>query len=141
MSTTQTHTKKGKTISEILAIIALTLLTIDTANTLISRGTFGFLPLTDQQSGIYLGLPSVIMFFLSFGLAFRIKTRLATSLLITGGTLLAVSKIVEPLTGSNLYLVLALPYVYYSLIVIGFVILGLGIFRISRKQLDKSIEK
>ena len=134
MSTTQTRTNKGKTISEILAIVALTFLTIDTANTLISRGTFGFLPLTDQQSGIYLGLPSVIMFFLSFGLAFRIKTRLTTSLLIAGGTLLAVSKIVEPFMGSNLYLVLALPYVYYSLIVIGFVILGLGIFRISRKQ-------
>jgi hypothetical protein len=134
LSTTQIHTIKRKTISEILAIVALTLLTIDTANTLISNGTYGFLPLTDQQNGVYLGIPSVIMFFLSFGFAFRIKSRLTTALLIAGGTLLAVSKIVEPILGSNLYLFLALPYLYYSLIVIGFVILGLGILRTIRKQ-------
>ena len=133
MSITQIHTDKRKIVSEILAIIALTLLTIDTTNTL-SSGTYGFLPLTDQQSGIYLGLPSVIIFFLSFGFAFIIKTRLITVLLIAGGSLLAVSKIVEPIMGSNLYLVLVLPYLYYSLIVIGFVILGLGIFRVIRKQ-------
>ena len=133
MFTNQIHIDKRKTISEILAIVALTLLTIDTTNT-ISSGTYGFLTLTDQQGGIYLGLPSVIIFFLSFGIAFRIKARLTTALLIAGGTLLAVSKIVEPALGSNLYLVLALPYLYYSLIVIGFVLLGIGIFRMVRKQ-------
>jgi hypothetical protein len=134
LSTTQIYTIKRKTISEILAIVALTLLLIDTTNTLISRGTYGFLTLTDQQSGIYLGLPSVIIFFLSFGIAFGLKSRLTTALLIAGGTLLAVSKIVEPVLGSNLYLVLVLPYLYYSLIFIGFVILGMGIFRVIRKQ-------
>jgi hypothetical protein len=132
--TKQIHIDKRKTISEILAIVALTLLLIDTTNTLISRGTYGFLTLTDQQSGIYLGLPSVIIFFLSFGIAFGLKSRLTTALLIAGGTLLAVSKIVEPVLGSNLYLVLVLPYLYYSLIIIGFVILGMGIFRVIRKQ-------
>jgi hypothetical protein len=132
--TKQIHIDKRKTISEILAIVALTLLLIDTTNTLISRGTYGFLTLTDQQSGIYLGLPSVIIFFLSFGIAIGLKSRLTTALLIAGGTLLAVSKIVEPVLGSNLYLVLVLPYLYYSLIIIGFVILGMGIFRVIRKQ-------
>jgi hypothetical protein len=132
--TKQIHIDKRKTISEILAIVALTLLLIDTTNTLISRGTYDLLTLTDQQSGIYLGLPSVIIFFLSFGIAFGLKSRLTTALLIAGGTLLAVSKIVEPVLGSNLYLVLVLPYLYYSLIIIGFVILGMGIFRVIRKQ-------
>jgi hypothetical protein len=130
----QIQRNKRKTISELLGIVALTLLTIDTTNILISTGTYSFLPLTDQQSGIYLGLPSVVMFFLSFGFAFRIRTRLTTSLLFAGGSLLAVSKIVEPAFGSNLYLVLALPYLYYSLIAIGFVLLGLGIFRLIKKQ-------
>ena len=133
-TTTQIHTINRKRISEVLAIIALTLLTIDTIHTFISSGTYGFLPLTDLQSGIYLGLPSVIMFFLSFEFAFREKTRLTTSLLIAGGSLLVVSKIIEPMVGSNVYLALAIPYLYYSLIVIGFVILGLGIFRVIRKQ-------
>jgi hypothetical protein len=130
----QIQRNKRNTISELIGIVALTLLTIDTTNILISTGTYSFLPLTDQQSGIYLGLPSVVMFFLSFGFAFRIRTRLTTSMLIAGGSLLAVSKIVEPAFGSNLYLVLALPYLYYSLIAIGFVLLGLGIFRLLKKQ-------
>jgi hypothetical protein len=76
--------KKRKTVSEILAIAAITLLVIDTANTLISPNTYGFLPLTDQQSGIYLGLPSIGLFFASFGFAFRQKTQLVASLLIAG---------------------------------------------------------
>jgi hypothetical protein len=134
MATIQIRSINRKRISEVLAILALTLLTIDTVNTMISSSTLGFLPLTDQQSGIYLGLPSVVMFFLSFGFVFRQEVRLTTSLLIAGGLLLAVSKIVEPIMGSNLYLVLALPNLYYSLIVIGFVILGLGIFRVLRKR-------
>jgi hypothetical protein len=86
---------------------------------LISLGTYGFLPLTDQQSGILLGLPSIVLFFASFGFAFGQKTRITTSLLIVGGALLAVSKIVEPTMGSNLYLAIVLPYLYISLIAIG----------------------
>jgi hypothetical protein len=105
-----------------------TLLVIDTANTLISPNTYGFLPLTDQQSGIYLGLPSIALFF-----AFRRKTQLVASLLIAGGILLAVSKIVEPVMGSNLYLAIALPYLYISLITIGFILTGLGILKVVKR--------
>jgi hypothetical protein len=124
---------KRKTVSEMLAIAAITLLVIDTANTLISPNTNGFLPLTDQQSGIYLGLPSIALFFASFGFAFRRKTQLVASLLIAGGILLAVSKIVEPVMGSNLYLAMALPYLYISLITIGFILTGLGILKVVKR--------
>ncbi len=136
MSITQTRNTNRKRISEVLAVLALTLLVIDTLHTLISNSTYALLPLTDQQSGIYLGLPSVIMFFLSFGFAYRHQTMLTTSLLIAGGSLLAVSKIVEPILGSNLYLALALPYLYYALIIVGFLILGLGLSRLIRKYYD-----
>lgn len=76
------------------------------------------------------------MFFLSFGFAYRYQTLLTTSLLIAGGSLLAVSKIVEPILGSNLYLALALPSLYYALIIVGFLILGLGISRLIRKYYE-----
>jgi hypothetical protein len=125
--------KKRKTISEIIAIVAITLLVLDTANTLISPNTYGFLPLTDQQSGIYLGLPSIALFFASFGIAFRQRTQLVASLLIAGGILLAVSKLVEPVMGSNLYLAMALPYLYISLITIGFILTGLGILKVVKR--------
>jgi hypothetical protein len=108
-------------------------LTIDTVNTFTSQGGNGFLYLTDRQSGIYLGLPSIFLFFVSFGFGFRQEIRITTLLLIAGGALLAVTKITEPTFGLNLYLALALPYVYMSLITTGFILFGLGLWRLKCK--------
>jgi hypothetical protein len=107
---------------------------IDTVNTFTSHGGYGFLYLADQQSGILLGLPSIGLFFVAFGFGFRQKTRLTTSLLIAGGALLAVSKIVESTMGLNLYLAVTLPFLYISLIAIGFILIGLGLFRVVRRR-------
>jgi len=104
----QNDTTKRRT-SEILAIVAIILLVIDTAGTFLAQGGVRFLPLTDQQSGILLGISSIILFFLSFGIGFRQKTRITTVLLIAGGLILAVSKLIEPRMGLNLFLVVALP--------------------------------
>jgi hypothetical protein len=123
-----------KRISEILAIVAIVLLSMDTAETFIAQGGDRFLPLTDQQSGILLGISSIILFFLSFGFGYRQKARVTTILLIAGGAILAVSKLVEPTMGLNLFLALALPYLYVSLIAIGFILIGLGLLRAVRRQ-------
>jgi hypothetical protein len=123
-----------KRISEILAIVAIVLLSMDTVGTFIAQGGDRFLPLTDQQSGILLGISSIILFFLSFGIGFRQKTRVTTILLIAGGTILAVSKLLEPTMGLNLFLAVALPYLYVSLIAIGFILIGLGLLRAVRRQ-------
>ena len=125
---------RKKRISEILAIVAIVLLSIDTVGTFIAKGGDRFLPLTDQQSGILLGISSIILFFLSFGFGFRQKTRITTVLLIAGGAILAVSKLLEPTLGLNLYLAVALPYLYLSLIAIGFILIGLGLLRAVRGQ-------
>jgi hypothetical protein len=125
---------RKKRISEILAIIAIVFLSIDTVETFVAQGGDRFLPLTDQQSGILLGISSIILFFLSFGFGFRQKTRITTVLLIAGGAILAVSKLLEPTMGLNLFLAVALPYLYLSLIAIGFVLTGLGLLRAVREQ-------
>ena len=129
----QTNSKKGK-ISEVLAVTAIILLMIHTVKTFTSQGGYGFLYLADRQSGILLGLPSIGLFLVSFGFGFRQKTRLTTSLLIAGGALLTVSKIVEPTMGLNLFLAVALPYLYISLIAIGFILIGPGLFRVVRRR-------
>ena len=129
----QNDTTKRRT-SEILAIVAIILLVIDTAGTFLAQGGVRFLPLTDQQSGILLGISSIILFFLSFGIGFRQKTRITTVLLIAGGLILAVSKLIEPTMSLNLFLVVALPYLYVSLIVVGFILTGLGLLRVVRRQ-------
>jgi hypothetical protein len=66
MITEQINLKKRKSIPEVLAVADITLLTIDTVNTFTSQDGNGFLYLTDRQSGIYLGLPSIFLFFVSF---------------------------------------------------------------------------
>jgi len=129
----QNDTRKRKT-SEILAIIAIILLIIDTAGTFLAQGGGRFLPLSDQQSGILLGISSIILFFLSFGIGYRQKTRITTVLLIAGGLILAISKLIEPTMRLNLFLAVALPYLYVSLIVIGFILTGLGLLRVVRRQ-------
>lgn len=125
---------RKKRFSEILAIVAIVLLSIDTVETFVAQGGDRFLPLTDQQSGILLGLSSIILFFLSFGFGFRQKARITTVLLIAGGAILAVSKLLEPTMGLNLFLAVALPYLYLSLIAIGFILIGLGLLRAVRGQ-------
>ena len=125
---------RKKKISEILAIVAIVLLSIDTVETFVAQGGDRFLPLSDQQSGILLGLSSIILFFLSFGFGFRQKARITTVLLIAGGAILAVSKLLEPTMGLNLFLAVALPYLYLSLIAIGFILIGLGLLRAVRGQ-------
>lgn len=109
--TTQINVKKIH-ISKILAVAPMTLLTVDTVNTFTftSQRGYGLFNLADQQSGIFLGLPSIGLFFASIAFGFRQKARLTASLLIAGGALLGVSKIVEPILGLNLYLFITLPY-------------------------------
>lgn len=126
----QISSKKSR-ISDLFAIAGLILLSIDTTNTFIGQGTYGFFsPLNDQQSGILLGIPSIIMFFLSFAVGFRQRSRLTTLLLISGGALLATSKLVEPTLGLNLFLAIVLRPLYIALILMGFTIMGLGVARI-----------
>jgi hypothetical protein len=134
MITERINLNRRKSISEVFAVAAISLLTIDTINTFTSQGGNGFLYLADRQSGIYLGLPSIFLFFVSFGYGFRQRARVTTSLLIAGGALLAITKIMEPTFGLNLYLAIALPYVYISLIAIGFTLIGLGLWRLKLKQ-------
>jgi hypothetical protein len=122
---------KKRRISELFAIAGLILLSIDTTNTFIGQGTYGFSSLlNDQQSGILIGIPSIILFLLSFVVGFRQRSRLTTLLLISGGALLATSKLVEPTLGLNLFLAIVLRPLYIALILMGFTIMGLGVARI-----------
>ena len=126
---------KKRGISELFAIVGVILLSIDTTNTFIGQSTYGFFsPLNDQQSGILLGIPSIILFFLSFAVGFRQRSRLTTLLLISGGTLFAISKLVEPTLGLNLFLAIVLRPLYIGLILMGFTIMGLGAARIFQEN-------
>jgi len=74
------------------------------------------------------------LFFISFAFGLKEKTRVTTSLLITGGALLAVFKLVAPTMGLDLYLAIILRNLYIALIAMGFILMGLGLLRVIRKQ-------
>jgi len=74
------------------------------------------------------------LFFISFAFGLKEKTRVTTSLLITGGALLAVFKLVAPTLGLDLYLDIILRNLYIALIAMGFILMGLGLLRVIRKQ-------
>jgi hypothetical protein len=57
---------------------------------------------------------------------------ITTVFLIASVLILAASKLIEPTLGSNLFLAVAPPYLYMSLIVIGFVLTRLGLLRAVR---------
>jgi hypothetical protein len=129
---TQTNISIGKRkarTSEILAIAGMTLLVIDIADTFIAQGGYGFLQLTDQQRGPLVGIPSMVLFFISFGIGYNQRSRLATTLLLTGGILELAFKLIAPMTGLLLPLAIGQTPLYIALIAISCVIIGLGLFR------------
>ena len=48
--------------------------------------------------------------------------------------MLAVSKLIEPMIGLNLFLAVSLLYLYISLMAIGITFIGLGLLRALRRQ-------
>ena len=132
-NTPQQVSTRGKRISEILAMVGMAVLLIRVLD-VAGQGTNGFLPMSPQTSGIFFGVSIAILFFTSFASGFRAKSRITTSLLISGGTLLAGFMLLAPTIGLLLYLAYALQSIYFTFITIGFVITGLGILRAFRRQ-------
>jgi hypothetical protein len=80
-------------ISEVLVIVAMALLLIYIADGVyqyfshppgVGQGKQGFLPINAAQRGMIFGASSIILFFLSFGIAIKEKSTITTILLIAG---------------------------------------------------------
>jgi hypothetical protein len=115
--------------SEVLAIAAMIVLAVDVADTFIAQGEYGFLQLTDQQRGPLVGIPSMVLFFISFGIGYTQKSRLTTILLLIGGILELVFKLIAPAMGLLLPLAIGQTPLYIALIAISCAIIGLGLLR------------
>jgi hypothetical protein len=122
-------TRKGQ-ISEFLAIVAMTLLLIHIVDGSMERiSKHGFLPVSIDKKPFHIsnfGISSIILFFLAFGLDMRGKntSNITTTLLIVGGifigtTALGVSVIDKTGLGATIL----------TVIIMGYVIMGLGILR------------
>ena len=140
---TQIRTKTRKyQISEMLAIAAMTLLLIHIANGSMERTIkYGFLPasIDKRPFGISnFGISSIILFFLAFGIGIREKNKsnATTTLIMVGGALIGTTALgVAVMDKTGLVATLL------TVIVIGYVIMGLGILKAiqQRKYTSKII--
>ncbi len=90
-----------KIAAEITVSIAFILLAVYIADAGIARlnNDHGFLPLSAKDRGMFFGGISIILFFISYGIGFNIKSRILTILLIVGGALMGLS-----ISGENMYM-------------------------------------
>ena len=138
-----------KTAAEILVSIAFILLAAYLADAAIERlnNAEGFLPLSAKDRGMIFGGGSILLFFISYGIGFNIQSKVLTALLIIGGALMGTSIIISSLimpgnsfttpnlnsTSNNTTNQLISPQ-FLGIIIIGYLIMGLGILRGARKK-------
>ena len=136
-----------KIASEVLVSIALALLVIYILDVGVSmlNNSDGFLPLSAKERGMIFGGGSILLFVIAFGIGINVASRLLTVLLIIGGAIMGttvlISSFVVPTQGSNSMnsssdsgqaQILAPQFI--GIIVIGYIIMGMGILRMLRKK-------
>jgi hypothetical protein len=123
-----------KRISEVLAIIAMALLLTYIADASVAHfsNRQGFLPMSAAQRGMIFGGFTVILFFVSFGIGFGEKTKITTILLIAGGAIIGTSVLGTSATTKGG--LAAIQGSFLAVIILGYIIMGLGILRAIQKK-------
>ena len=138
----QINTRKPR-IPELLAIAAMTLLLIHIADAYITLVTnHGFLPMNVDKKPFGIstfgistfGISSILFFFMVLGIEIREKrtTRLTTTLLIVGGALIACTVLGKSAMDYGGLSRISLSFL--TLIVVGYIIMGLGILKVFRQS-------
>jgi hypothetical protein len=92
----------------------------------------GFLPMSAAQRGMIFGGSTIILFFVSFGIGFGEKTKITTILLIAGGALIGTSVLgASAMAKGGLA---AIQSSFVGVIILGYIIMGLGILRAVQKK-------
>ena len=137
-----------KIASEVLVSVALALLVIyilDVGVSMLSHSEDGFLPLSAKERGMIFGGGSILLFVISFGIGINVASRLLTVLLIIGGAIMGTSVLISSFvvptqdnnntnssSDSGQSQILAPQFI--GIIVIGYIIMGMGILRVLRKK-------
>lgn len=119
-----------KAAAEIMVIAGMVILLIYILDAMVGEGETGFLPMTVEERGRTFGTSSMILFFVSFGVGYKERSVLLTSLLIAGGVLMGTSVLVaSAMSEGGLS---EAPIAFIAVIIVGYIIMALGILRIIR---------
>ena len=117
--------KKKNNLAKILTLIAIFLILVYGIDTVLDRSDTGFLPFDSKTRGLILGLPSVVLPIIAFGITYRSPSTSLGGLLIFDGMII--------LIGSILFVSLqeTTPTIETSVIIENFIsfapIIGLGL--------------
>ncbi|VFJ13151.1 hypothetical protein [Candidatus Nitrosocosmicus franklandus] len=136
------HSVRSRT-AQIIAAVGLALLLIyfiDVLTSMLIKEP-GFLPLTSKDRGLLFGGLSIVLFIISFIVGWKIYSKTLATLLIVGGALIGtsvlVSTFVTPQLTNNLegFKIVTPPLPQFiGIIIIGYAILGLGIYKAAKNR-------
>jgi len=130
--------KKKNNLAKILTLIAIFLILVYGVDLVLDRTDAGFLPFDSKLRGFVLGLPSVVLPLVAFGITYRTpSTSLGALLIINGmiiliGSILSVSLQETTETIENSVLIENLSS-FAPIIVLGIVIIFLGTWKCARQ--------
>jgi hypothetical protein len=119
-------------ISEVLAIVAMALVLTYITDAAVGQGKQGFLPMNAVQRGMIFGASSIILFFLSFGIGIREKSKVTTILLIAGGAVTGTSVLGAVAIAKGGFT--AIQSSFLAVVIVGYIIMGLGLLRLVQKK-------
>jgi len=123
---------RRRKISEVLTIVAMALVLIYIADAAVGQGKQGFLPMKTALRGMIFGASSIILFFISFGVGIKEKSKVTTILLIAGGAVIGTSVLgAVAMTKGGLT---SIQSSFFVVVILGYIIMGLGIFRLVQKK-------
>ena len=129
---TMEATTAKKKVSEITAIAGMILLLIYLADAAVGQGEIGFLPMDEKERGMVFGMSTIILFFVAFGVGIREKSTTTTILLIVGGALIGTSVLVASVMAEGG--LSSISGSFLGVIIVGYIIMGLGILRAVKKK-------
>jgi hypothetical protein len=122
----------SRRISEFVAIAALIILLTYIADAAVGQGESGFLPMTAGQRGMVFGTSSIVLFFVAIGIGFKEKSRVTGGLVTAGGAIMGTSVLLASAMGEGGLGSIRGSFV--GIIVIGYIIMGLGILLLVRTK-------
>ncbi len=129
----ETHANKfTRRISLYIAVIAVIILLTYIADVAAGQGKTGFLPLSASQRGIIFGMSSIILFFVAIGVGIKEKSKLTGAVVIVGGAIMGTSVLVGSAASEGG--LMAISSSFLGVVIVGYVILGLGVIMIIRKK-------
>jgi hypothetical protein len=130
---TSNYNRRRK-LSLLFAGIAVALFSILVIDTITAQGGLGFLSMDTRHKGPLFGALPVFLFFASFGIGFKIRSKLTSTILVVGGVMIMAFWLVVPLMGWFLYFYIVLRSIYDLQIVSGAIITGLGVLRVFQEK-------